>query len=58
MQKDKYIIVVVAIHIIMSWLKGVTMGKNELKMEDIVREDLNRFIYTHNNKKLIDSLAD
>ena len=31
---------------------------NEQKMEDIVREDLNRFIYAHNNKKLIDSLAD
>lgn len=34
------------------------MGKNELNIEDIVKEDLNRFIYTHKNKKLIDSLAD
>jgi len=27
-------------------------------LEKIVKDDLHRFLYEHNNKKLIDSLAD
>ena len=35
----------------------VNEEKKEL-LEELVKDELHRFLYEHNNKKLIDSLAD